>query len=733
VKVWFTHAEAAALGVSGLPDTRRGIAALADREGWDSYAALARPRPGREGGGGWEYHFELWPMWSRLDYVARHISVEPADQVPPIVEDDALTANGRKERDARLAIVAVAERFAQGSGLTVMAADAYFAELFNAGKIPLEDWVRETVRKVSGRNIARWRSKARDGGSRLGFDRALSRQDTSILATAEGGAVRHFILALIAKNPAFSADDIRTTTIARFCSDIANPELADANGVLAPVPKLRAFQRTLGIWKERYRNELLRISDPDGYRSKAEFVLTATTRADRLNEVWQIDASPLDAITTTRNKRPTIYSCVDIYSRRMLILLTDTPRAHAVGLLLRKAILAWGVPEQIKTDNGSDFKAHYIRRLLERSLKIKILPTKAYDARAKGVVERSIGTFQHQLVKRIPGFVGHNPADRKVLENRKAFSARHNLDDAHMFGAEMTDLQVAELCDHWAEVDYAHRPHSGKTMRGRTPFEVAAGYQGEVRRIENVAALDLLLAPVVGKTGDDGRRKVGHEGIAVNKVHYHLGTLLVGDVVFCRQDPIDLGRIYVFKEDEETFLGVAENWELLGLDPAENAARIRALQKAVSDKTVVPVRKMMRSIGPLDVANAQRAKADAGKGNLVAFPQPHAKYETAALKAALDAVTPEVPRQADARTRAEQQRLFGIAATAKADATNVARLPETPEQRYRRAVAIKDRLDAGDAGVPAKDAHWVGRYMESSEFKGLAKIRAVRGEQAQEL
>lgn len=718
MQLWFTHAEAADLKVAGLPATRQGMAALAAREGWDSYASLSRSRLGA--GGGREYHFELWPLWCRLDYIARHITVEPGDFQQPVDEDDTLTANGRRERDARLSILALADRFAAGSGLTVGAADSYFADLFNAEKITVQEWVRSTVERISARSLARWRAR-REG---LGFDRSQHRKDTGILATAYGGEVRHFILALVAKNPHFSADDIRTAVVARFCADIGGEELPNPQGVLVELPKLRAFQRTLAIWKHEHRNDLLRIADPDGYRSSVEFVVTGTTKAEHLNEVWQIDASPLDAITTTRGKRPTIYSCIDIYSRRILILLTDTPRAQAVGLLLRKAILAWGVPKKIKTDNGSDFKAHYIKRLFEK-LGIEHLVARAYDPRAKGVVERSIGTFQHQLAARIPGFVGHNPSERKVLESRRAFAARHKLDDAHMFGAEMTDAQVAELADHWAEVEYAHRPHSGKTMRGRTPFEVASSYRGEVRRVENVHALDLLLAPVVGQ---DGFRKVGHEGIAVNKVHYLLGTLLVGDRVFCRQDPRDLGRLYVFKDDEETFLGVAENWELLGLDPAENAARVRALQKAISDKTVVPVRQMARKIGPLDVANAQRAKADARRGNLVAFPQPHAKYETAALKAALAAVTPDEPRQADARTQTEQKRLI---AETKARAGNVAALPETPDQRFRRALALQKRRDGGHP-LPAGEAGWLDRYSKSSEFKGLARLAAQQRDRAEE-
>jgi len=54
-------AEAAArLNLCSLPGTRRGWNKVAIREGWRQ-SSLARPRAGREGGGGYEYHLSLLP------------------------------------------------------------------------------------------------------------------------------------------------------------------------------------------------------------------------------------------------------------------------------------------------------------------------------------------------------------------------------------------------------------------------------------------------------------------------------------------------------------------------------------------------------------------------------------------------------------------------------------------------------------------------------------------------
>jgi hypothetical protein len=416
--------------------------------------------------------------------------------------------------------------------------------------------------------LKRWRAFARSGKkSKLAVDRAAARRGKGLLDRANEGEIRIYCLALLAKQPQLTAHHVRALVADAF------PHI-HVGGATAAVPPVRTFQHALKGWRKQHRVELESIRNPDGFKSTMRFAARVANPASRLNEVWQIDASPADVLTL--DGRYTIYVCVDIFSRRMIALVTKTPRAAAVGLLIRKAILAWGVPERIKTDNGSDFIARATQRLFA-ALAIEHEKSAPFRPEQKGHVERAIGTLQRGLMRTLEGFIGHSVADRKVIEGRKAFSQRLGETAEDMFEVRLTAAELQQRADEWCADVYGNAPHAG--LKGQTPFAVAAMSATRVRRIEDVRALDMLLAPVAGK---DGLRVVTKTGLRINDTHYIAGWLPVGETVLVRMDEADMGRAYVFDETGEQYLGDAIAPDLAGLDPAATIAAVRAEQKPSS-------------------------------------------------------------------------------------------------------------------------------------------------------
>ncbi|TXN71625.1 DDE-type integrase/transposase/recombinase [Methylobacterium sp. WL6] len=736
MKLWFTAQEIGDLALPGLPATKRNVNVFAAVSGWAGRPGLSRPHRGP--GGGVEYHLDLLPPDARRAYVERLMPDAVPEAVAEAAEAEPAAAHLRDDaaeaRDARLAILAAADRIFASAKLPRLNADLLAVADFTAGRLSLPAWVHTAVPKLTLRTLQRWRAAARDGRTAaLGVDRGASRRGLGVLDTAEDGQVRVYGLALIARQPHLSADHVREMLCARFGESLT---VIKAGGVVktVPMPPIRTVQDALRRWKTTEKVALAAITNPDAYKSRYKLAgNNAAGYVSRLNEVWQIDASPMDALCV--DGRHSVYLALDIWSRRVVVYVSKTPRAEAVGLLLRRAILAWGVPERIKTDNGSDFTAKASQRLLA-SLGIAHELSPAFTPEDKGHVERAIGTFQRDLGPILPGFVGHSVADRKVIEARRAFSARINdHDDAKAFCVELSGHDLQEYCDAWAENRYQHRKHAGLRERAdlaiRTPFGAAAAFTGAIQRIEDVRALDLLLAPVAGK---DGIRTVGKQGIRIERSFYLAPQVMPDTQVFVRMDPSDLGRAYLFALDGGEYLVEAICPEILGVDPVEAVALAKDARKALIDSRTAAIRREAKAIRPRDFADTILGRAAAASSKVVAFPRPSAVHTTPEIEAAGHAARRTNPRPA--RFGADSAAMLAqieaeIVAPAALPRPKVTELrPVDPKlERFRRALDIQRRLKAG-AEVAAQEAFWLGSYAEGHEYKAMAGFVEDFGEEA---
>lgn len=704
MKEWFTLPEFLALRLSGLPRSRRGLYDLVQREGWDERQDLCRRREGS--GGGLEYHVAALPLMARLDFHRRNLKVDAPPAPPAPALTDTLPA-GRPlaERDARLALLRAADAFrraSSGGRLSIIASDQMFARLYTAGRAEVPEWVTAAVPKLSARSLARWRSAAKFGETtKLAVDRGENRRGKGVLERAYGGAVRTHMLALLVAQPMLSADHVRRLVRAEF------GDMLDVGGKAVELPPIRTFQHVLKGLKASHRVELTALTNPDQFRSHFAVAGSGSLRhIVRANQLWQIDASPADALCT--DGRHSVYVAVDIATRRLMVLVTRTPRASAVGLLIRRAILAWGVPEAIKTDNGSDFVAVQTQRLFA-ALGIEAVTSNAFSPQEKGHVERAIRTLQHDLVTTLPGFVGHSVADRKGIEARKSFAERLGESEHDTFGVELDGRGLQERCDGWVDHIYHHRPHSG--LKGRTPFE-AASISRELVRTVDERALDVLLAPVASH---DGYRVATKKGIRIDHAFYLAPFLMPGERVFVRMNPDDLGRIYLFDAPDGHFLGHGVCAELAGIDPAEAVRAARAEQKRIIDDRMREAKAEAKRIakGPA-LADLIRKDAEAHSPNLIAFPQRKVAHETPAIAAALDAAAPApVPQHSD-EAMAMHARL-----TAEANVVQPIRTAETPHMRWRMALDLEASLERGDEISP-EARQWLGGYQLGSEYRGFA-------------
>lgn len=716
--------------------TERGVRLLAGREGWPFERAAST--------GGRRQHLYIFrALPSRVqqaldaaelrrlretfaDAVAAEASPAPVDERPLA---SGPRANAR--RDARLAIFDAFERLRASSGYSLHRAYSAFSALYahaalevRAGRpapgpepiSSLDRHVFETVPKLSAHTLERIVTKARTGDFQALKGRYQNRKDTGALAIAldprgdiEGpGAISRAILALITAQPHLSARAVRDQIIGNFGAELLLP-----SGQLVAMPPVRTFQWHIARLRAEHESTILAVTNPDAWRSKFEFAIGEQDVGNALNDIWQIDASPADALLV--DGRHSVYVLTDLWSRRAMVLVTRTPRAAAVVALVRRAILAWGVPNRIKTDNGSDFKAKATRGVL-RSLHIEHPLSPAFTPTDKGHVERLIGTLQHDFMPLQPGFIGHSVADRAAIEARRAFAARlGDNDERAAFCVSLDQVELQRRVDRWCDEAYAHRAHDG--LDGQTPWERERSWTGALRTIEDPRALDLLLWDMAS---GDGYRVVGKKGLRIENTVFWGPGLVEGTRVRVRLDPGDMGRAYVYTADDDAFVCIAESPERLGLDRAAIAARAKADQRDRVKTAKAELRRAKSRLRPLHEVAEEVARERMPAA--IPFPRPTVPHETPALSAAAEAAG-SAPAEAARPVEAPRAPAAIIELKPRAESPHERAQREAAE-RFRRWQAIGADIEAGRE-VSESDSRWHGHYATDSECRAALKAEQL--------
>lgn len=346
-------------------------------------------------------------------------------------------------------------------------------------------------------------------------------------------------------------------------------------------------------------------------------------------------------------RRYSVTGAIDLFSRKPWCVVSDHPRAAATAALWRKTMLdpQGGVPEVIIQDRGREFANHRMNDAAA-ALAITIIDLPAFSPDKKPHIERFFRTMSAGLFEELPGYVGHNVAERKDIEARKSFAERFGQGDK-VIEVDLSPEELQAAIDSWIKNIYNQRIHSGI---GIAPEARAAESCRGPRKPPGERALDILLAPA-------GRRKARKSGI-----HYKTGTFVAVELADCvnrwvdiREDPTSAGVIYVFAaEPFDTvdargniferkpgeFHCVARDAALEPLTPDEAAQAKKRFWKRVKEGARA-AKTLAEGVGdPMSELLAAKAKES---GKIYAFPRKLDEDNPVARQAELAAEAYEPP------------------------------------------------------------------------------------------
>jgi transposase InsO family protein len=691
---WLTASEAAAEELPGCPSKRELQRLMAE--------GAIRWRNRNASGGGREFAWSDLPTPARAEYLKRY--GETRDALPD--DPDVRAVAKDLQAEARAAIVAAFNAFQEERSATKSKAQKTFCKAYSARRTTLDAWVHAAVPLLAPHQIALWECKLRRGES-LADGRGRPKGTGLFEADLK---LRNYTVAAIASRPHLTAAQI----VELIRTDLARE-----------IP-LRTLQHFLRGFKKSAAPELKALTNPDRARShhKPAFGI-AGARVERINARWEIDASPADAMCVVdgREYRFKLVGLIDVFTRRAMILVSDQVRGVATMALLRRAILAWGLPELVKIDNGKEFKNRAVERFLV-DLGIEASFSRPFTPEQKPHIERFFKTLSHQFLELLPGYVGHNVGERQGIEARKSFAHRFGEDANLAFGTTLSPAGLQARIDEWCVNVYAQRHHEGIALR---PCDRALAHAGDVRRLQDERALDALMldAPDAG-----GLRLVGKSGIRIGNRYFVAGELgeHMGHRVHCRFDPHAPETIVVYNVERTEFLCIAKDRDAMASDElAREACRAQKIYAARLRDIRDGTRKVQR-LYPAETT-ADRLLIAARDGFV-----PEPQSELAMLAASVPTLVAQ--RRALAELEAASAPAQPIEATAeeRADAEiyflEEAAAPDRPMQceGYERTAFRDDELgfwfwaaEFALAGgiLDAQDAKWRGELEASESFRDL--------------
>ncbi len=263
------------------------------------------------------------------------------------------------------------------------------------------------------------------------------------------------------------------------------------------------------------------------------------------NDIWDSDHHTMNLMGKTKNgkvRRLYLTAWADIRSTKILswVIRTEDPNTTVIKKALRLAMEKYGVPNEVYTDNGKDYKAREFSQEYPDSiisiLGINKIYATPYHGQAKPI-ERFWRTTGERFCKLFYSYTGDKP------ENRPEHMKKTNKElekDANIPTVEY----ITDLFSSYVE-EYNSLPSGAWGMDGKSPDQIYSENLKDVKVIENKDALKLLCGKIV-------ERCVHKNGIQLFDTTFcnyeGMARYFQKKVKVC-YDPDDLETVFIFDMD----------------------------------------------------------------------------------------------------------------------------------------------------------------------------------------
>ena len=321
------------------------------------------------------------------------------------------------------------------------------------------------------------------------------------------------------------------------------------------------------------------------------------------NEWWVADNHTFDVLTLGPDgNKHRLYLTAFIDARSGIFTgwhVTETPSAYAVLLALRRGILERGIPENILTDNGSDFCAWDVGGRGHRKKNAKA------EANRPPTIMEHLGIGFHTA---LPKNAQAKTVERKFLDVKGQFSrlwATYTggnvtekpecLKKVLKKGRVPTDAEFIEAVDTLIRGFFNMQPYSGPVAADRKYIreDVYAMRMGVLRKPATPEDLRLMMMRTTRP------QTVGQRGVKIKvggvDLEYFTQDFLwewQKKKVYVRYDPDHLEKCYVYDTDGNRFIcelpldqRLTMEWGATGEEVAEAARYVRQYTKRTKEAT----------------------------------------------------------------------------------------------------------------------------------------------------